>query len=126
MRIRGVRNTIRRHTLEGSIISISLGDQMEQIMYCHKIWSENWNDWLYKDICSSTKTVERYGKGEIIKILVKSSDKKERYMAWVYSGEESFCMIYPSTYFNICFAYGYKAEEERGKGIMHYVIIEEI
>ena len=95
-------------------------------MYCHKEISDNFkNNIFYCDIQLSEKTVELYGKGKIIKVLVKEnrSNEKSDYSGWWDNKDNNFTIVYPKSYFEICFPYGSKGEEERKK---YNVIIEEL
>jgi hypothetical protein len=49
------------------------------------------------------------------------------YWGWLETGETSFDFVYPSfPQFSMCFAGGFEAEEERGRGKAYRLAVEEV
>jgi len=99
-------------------------------MYCHKKLIERTGKWHYHNIYIHPMTTRICSdkKEPIYKIIVREAKigEQSEYMAWIWKNEKDFTMIFPSKIFNICFADGYKAEEEANHGKSYNVIIEEI
>jgi len=100
------------------------------IMYCHKDpYSDNRSGFFYDDISLTSETTRSYNyKKSILKVLVRKAedDESTEYNGWWDFKENKFTMVHHSKVINICFPYGYKAEEEAGHGKLYKVIIEDI
>ncbi|MFA5732905.1 MAG: hypothetical protein WC934_13020 [Acidithiobacillus sp.] len=85
---------------------------MNTIFYAHQYYDNK----LFHNIFSHQKSTQMCGDDPIFKIEFEVGDTDEyTYWGWLEDGE--VCMIFPhKILFEICFAYGYKVEEERGRG----------
>jgi hypothetical protein len=62
-----------------------------------------------------------------VDVRVPVGEEEPTHWAWQDTGSEEFVMIQPSfPAFKVCFPYGYKVEEEAGKGKMVRVVVEVI
>lgn len=102
------------------------------IQYCVKRFREQDGKTYYMDIFSHIKTVQMcVGKNEKIYEIDVSETKEideNSYYGWIYSDNDGkILFIYPVlSLVDICFTYGYKAEEKSGRGRLIRVKIEEI
>ncbi len=83
----------------------------------------------YNDFYPSELQVKMCGDGKIVKIIIRELKEGEvsPYWAWWDNEDQSFCMIFPSqVQVRMCFPYGYKIEEELGRGILTNVFVESI
>jgi len=84
---------------------------------------------------TNPKACRMWGKGEVwrVRVTERANDAEAKYWAWwenqyengPVKREEGFEFVWRSPgLVDICFAYGYKAEEERGRGHMLAVDVE--
>jgi len=81
------------------------------------------------DVHSSLEMTKLYGESPYYKIKVREIKKGEKsaYWGWKDFEKKEYCMIYPhKAGTEMCFPYGPKAEEKRGKGKLVNLVIEEI
>lgn len=90
---------------------------MSQVFYCHKLKSDRFPaGFWYAHLFTHKQAVGMCGSEPIIRVSVEE-DQKGDYFGWEYSDKKNFSMIYPSIKLvEICFPYGTKAEEEKGRG----------
>jgi len=107
----------------------------ESIMYCHKEelteekQKESGYDFFYTSIEPHPRTTALYdSKAPVFKIRVREAKEGENtfYSAWWATEDTHFSMVYPTSYFSICFPYPVKLEVEAGHGQDYKVVIEEI
>lgn len=100
------------------------------IKYCtrkfHEIDKVNYYQNIYPSILQVQMCID---KSELIfKIDVREAKENEKtpYYGWL-ENDGRITMIYEHILkFKVCFPYGYKAEQKRGKGKMIKVLIEEV
>ena len=102
----------------------------KQIYYALKEKSSKINkDFMWGGIYDSIIKTKFCGDGPYFKIKVREAEKGEKsdYWGWKDFERKNYSMIYPSrVQAEICFPYGYKVEEEKGKGKLMNLVIEEI
>lgn len=85
------------------------------IMYCH--WNSKMNQ--YQNFYVSRESVAFCGVGEIFKVSLREVEagEKSQYWAWFENGVKRFNICYPrKEAVEMCFPYGHKVEEEKGRG----------
>ncbi len=96
------------------------------------IRTKNGNLESFVDIFENIRTVEVHGIGPYYKVKFKEivdeevvDEKVVEYFAWKNYENKRYEMIYRlKETVNLCFAYGYKAEESYGKGKLVGLIVE--
>ena len=81
----------------------------------------------FVDIFANIKTVKVHGNGPYYKLKFKEIEDEEsgEYFAWKNYENKTYEMIYRlKETLDLCFAYGYKAEENCGKGKLVRLIVE--
>lgn len=114
-------------------------ENIKQIKYAHKSFIKWAKQWHFTDIQDSIWSCNLYDSGKpIYKIEVSIHDDQSKpthdfsvknvdYWGWLPMDSNNFEMIFSSEItFSICFTYGYKAEEERGKGKSYRLKVKEI
>ena len=82
---------------------------------------------VFIHISRSLRTTKQFGKGPYYKLIFKEAVKPEtnNYRGWKISREETYRFIHPlKVGIEICFPYGTKAEEEKGKGKLVELVLE--
>ena len=106
-------------------------------MYAHKDHTINTGQEFFRDIQPTPKQVKMYGSGDIFEVNVelhkdqtpetKNTGFGIDYWGWQRTIEKDLIMIWPSfPQFSMCFCYGYKSEEERGRGKAYRLSVEEV
>ena len=91
----------------------------QTVMYCHQGTDHKGKPWL-QDFYPNAFCVRICGhKENILKVEVVEDDsgKTDSYWGWWDAEKEKFQFVYAAKMLlNMCFAYGMKAEEDRGRG----------
>ncbi len=91
------------------------------IMYCYKYITRN-----YYAHFGSLNYVKLHGLSEPIVRVSLIEDENGEYYGWIPTGKDTPTMIWKSeVVFSICFPYGYKTEEQRGKGKAIRLLVSE-
>ena len=97
------------------------------VSYANKMQRPN-GEWFFTHVYPTMMQVSMCGKDPIFKVNVRlpHSHEEPTHWAWRDTGEEDFCMIWPSeVQFKMCFTYGDDAAEKAGQGQRARVVVEE-
>ena len=98
-----------------------------QIAYAHKHQGPNGEH--FRDVSPHPRLTALYGSGPIFKVSMRAvrADESSPYWGWWDAERETISMIWPDKrLLNMCFPYGPKAEEERGRGLRVNLVLEEL